>query len=204
MSDLSVLDVPETSVNPEPPPVAVAPVAAPVAAVDEVILDVTIPEQALDHWCWAAIAAGLGEAYGDEPRSQCLIASEVLETSCCPRRLAPRSSCDLPQPIDAVLGTHLRRRFEDPKHRTFAFVRAQISRGFPIVVRIDWNRPGAGHFVVIAGYRDSSEGRFLWVCDPGTGDRSKVQFTRFLSYYRQKGFWDISYETKGRRPVPRV
>ncbi|HYI11958.1 MAG TPA: papain-like cysteine protease family protein [Thermoanaerobaculia bacterium] len=203
MSVLSVIDEPRVSGQPNEPAATAPPLVRAAPAIEDVLLDVTIPEQVRDNWCWAAIAAGLGRAFGDDARSQCEIASDLFEVSCCPQRFAPES-CDQPQAMDRPLGVHLRRRFEDPRHRTFAFVRAQIRRGFPIVVRIDWNRQGAGHLVVIAGYRREGDVRHLYVCDPETGELSKVRFEVFVSYYKQMGFWDISYETRGRRSVPKL
>lgn len=175
-------------------------VPARASAIDEIILEVTIPEQKLDNWCWAAVAAGLERFYGFPEREQCQIVSSVLQTVCCDAGVS-LDLCNLPLSADPALGIHLRRKFTDPKHRTFGFVHAQISRGYPIVVRIDWNEQGAGHLVVINGYRREGKKIHLYVCDPESGKQTKVRFEHFLSYYKEKGFWDISYETKGMRPM---
>jgi Papain-like cysteine protease AvrRpt2 len=186
-----------------PIPAGKLPVKA--SSVDEVLLDVTVSEQIFDNWCWAAVTAGIEQAYGDPERSQCTIVSKVLGKVCCPDEKAP-AACNRPLAMDEPLadGRHLRRRFDHPSHRTFEFVRSRIRGGFPIVARIDWNRGGAGHFVAITGYRREDDLTFLYISDPQNGERLKVRFEHFLSFYQQSGFWDISYETKGTRRVPRL
>ncbi len=167
------------------------------SAVEETILDVRIPRQKFDNWCWAAVADGIAQAYGEPARQQCQIVSEVLgEPSCCSDD-AVVSVCNVPHDMAPALGSHHETTFIDPDHRRFNFIRKEIRAGRPVVVRIDWRTPGAGHVVVIAGYRKKGSIIDLHIWDPRTGERSQVRFGHFVSAYQQRGFWDHSYTTRG-------
>jgi hypothetical protein len=168
-----------------------------VARFEQEILDVRIPQQTQDNWCWAAVALGIAHSYLDFTEAeQCDVARRVLSRACCPDGF--RDACDVPRHLPPALGDH----FAGPtrggtRARSFPFVRECIRAGNPVAVRIKWAGSRTGHFVVIVGYRIAGEVVDLCVCDPWTGRRRKVRYGHLMNNYYEAGTWDQSYETTG-------
>lgn len=169
----------------------------------EKILRVPVPLQQQTNWCWAAVAVGIAEAYGDVGWTQCGVASETKGEECCSAGFG-EPNCNRPHEIIEPLGWHFDVvHFQDdvPEHRTFTFVQRSIDAGRPLVVRIDYQNNTAGHFIVIAGYVRKSAGNALHIWDPKTGLRSEIPFTEVLDN-GVEGLWESTYETTGALPVP--
>lgn len=177
---------------------------APVAA-KQTFLDVTIPKRCQDEWCWAAVAVGVAQAYGDAV-TQCQIAKAVIGKECCPGGMVGTvRSCNKPNDLARALfeaAGHNGPVFEKPKHRKPSFVKDHIDKGHPLGIRIAWLGQESGHFVVIAGYRVAGSDLQLCIWDPKYGTCGEHSLTEMLTDYRGIGVWDTSYETSGKRRVP--
>lgn len=174
--------------------------AAGANAFEESILALSVPKQKLDNWCWAAITEGLERAYGLPARTQCAIVAQTLGQSCCPEG-SNAALCNQPHDLDPKVSSVYRNRFDRADARTFAFIRARIRGGFPVVAQIDWGNRGVTHVVVISGFRRIGRVLDLFVWDPHTGTRSIERFERFEVAFRDIGKWIVSFETQGRRIV---
>jgi len=168
---------------------------------EEVKLDVTIPAQQQTNWCWSAVAVGIADAYHDAPADvttddrQCRLASSVVGFECCP--VGTVSNGNVPQELDEPLRPNLdAKRLEDAL-KTPQCVRDNIRRGHPIAVRLRSDINGAGHFVVIYGYRSVGSTFMLHVQDPHGAILSEEPFDEFLNNRQQSMSWHVSYQTKG-------
>ena len=160
----------------------------------ERLLKARVPEQKKTNWCWAAVGLGVMDGYGTSGgASQCSIASRVLGRDCCPYG----GGCNKPAHLPPALVPHFASAFDSPAHRTIEFVMQEIDGHRPIAVAISRQHGGAGHAVLITGYRVTTTGTFLWVCDPWKGTRKQWRWEAFLSNYEQNGAWDCSYTTTG-------
>lgn len=163
----------------------------------EKILDVSIPAQTLDTWCWAAVAVGIAAAYnGGDPEKQCSFVGKVINSNCCPARDHSKDECNKPRDLCTALPQHILQELDDPKHCTPEFIKSQIDAGHPVVARIDWKGDPLDHLVVITGYRETVNDFFeVYVQDPDTGAQSRERFLHFLYNYRDLGQWKRSYVT---------
>ena len=159
------------------------------------ILRVSVEEQYRTNWCWLAAGLGVAQSYGTaRTRTQCLHAGRILSMECCP----DGEGCNDPGDVSDALEGHLNEPVIDSKgHQTMDFVREEIDRGNPIAVRIHRRDAGAGHFVVIGGYREESGFSYVRVCDPESGLASDWAFEMFRDHYTQNGYWHLSYKTDG-------
>jgi|SRR6185436_1483528 len=159
------------------------------------ILDVKVPRQAQDNWCWAAVSVGIRRAYRGSRMLQCEVASRVLSLVCC--RAGTEPACNVQRRLGRALAPYFQRPvLSTPRSRSFDFVKEQIDKGHPIAVRIAWSETGAGHFVVISGYYEDDGIRDVFVCDPFLGGRGIPHpFKQFRNNYNQSGKWDQTYIT---------
>jgi len=170
---------------------------------EQKILDVIVPKQVQDNWCWAAVAVGIATAYGDKNVFQCDTAAHVLNTVCCPA--GKHDACDKPHTLAEALNlkSHFQAQLNNANSRTFPFVKENIDKGHPIAVRIDWKEGKTGHFVVISGYRVIGNVPEIFVCDPFIGGRGiPVPIKQFTTNYQTLGSWDLTFQTIGTQPVP--
>jgi hypothetical protein len=179
------------------------------AEVDSVILNVTIPKQGQDNWCWAAVAIGIDAAYGENTRTQCSVASAITGIECCPGNSQPGrvGACDEPRALPRALDKHFREELTDathPGHKNPAFVKGEIDVGHPVAVRLASAGSQAGHFVVIAGYSVAAGGALnVRVWDPATGSASDERFEEFRINFKQFGEWERTFTTRGDPAVGR-
>ncbi|HEX6095601.1 MAG TPA: C39 family peptidase [Thermoanaerobaculia bacterium] len=159
-------------------------------------LGIRVPAQELDNWSWAAVAAGVIRHY--EPNTsvkQCEIASQALGKDCCSANGLP--VCNVPYSIVNVLESR-KLLATNIGPAAFSLVKKEIDEGRPIVAMIALPS-GGGHFVVIAGYRQSAEQGYLGIQDPYTGDLSIVAYDLFLNNYKNFGRWVETYTTQSPR-----
>lgn len=161
------------------------------------ILDVKVPRQAQDNWCWAAVSVGIRRAYEGSATRQCEVAERILSIPCCPA--GTKKGANVQRPLAPALRPYLKRPvLQDPRSRSFEFVKEQIDRGHPIAVRLAWrDGGGAGHFVVISGYHEHDGIQDVFVCDPYLGGRGiAYPYEQFRNNYHQLGAWDLTYRTE--------
>lgn len=170
------------------------------------VLDVNVPQQAQDNWCWAAVSVGIRRAYERAATLQCDVARRVLGRVCCPA--GTNGGCNVQRTLAPALLPYLEGPvLADDASRTFEFVKQQIDRGRPIAVRIAWSEAGSGHFVVISGYLDDGDVQDVFVCDPFVGGHGiPWSFEQFHSNYHGLGRWDLTFRTTpvNGAPVPEV
>jgi hypothetical protein len=185
-----------------------ATVAQAAALLDQKFLDLTIPRQHLDNWCWAAVALGLHDAYRDTGQTQCSIASRVLSLVCSTDgcvTFEPR--CNQPWTLPIALASHFLQQLtlqSFPNHRSFPFIRDEIKKGNPVAVRVAFEGQLSGHFVVISGYRRRNNDVDLRVWDPKVGMWTDERLSEFLLNYKQCGGWERSFMTRGDFRVPEL
>ena len=178
------------------------------------ILKIEIPRQEANNWCWAAVAVGIGKAYGDIGLKQCRVATMMLADrqpplQCCSGESA--GDCDVPMSLNQVLSLPDHDHLDGPvlPVKDFDFIKEEIDNGHPIAVGIqrlstdDPPKPAGGHFSVITGY--------LLVNGNGTGPKQFVYFDDPIAsrgvrplasfHVRSDGEWVRTYKTKGDRRV---
>jgi len=182
------------------PPLFVAHSGNPVNVAE---LDITIPQQIVDNWCWAAVTAGLEIAFGVQPaRAQCQVVTDVLQSGpCCPDG-EDVNRCNVPHAPQPALRDLFDRRVEEAEGgTTFLFVRREIlERGLPVLANVGFSEERVGHLVVISGFRRVGLRVTLIVWDPYTGERSTEPLVQFQQSFRDIGRWRASYRLK--RPTP--
>jgi hypothetical protein len=169
---------------------------------NEAEIDLVIPQQLLDNWCWAAVTMGLETAFAVQPpRSQCRIVTDVLATgSCCPEGTKV-VRCNVPHAPQPALRGLFRERVDAPRGTSFPFVRDEIvHRRLPVLANLGFRTGRVGHLVVISGFRRVGSAVTLIVWDPYTGQRSDEPLRQFQQAFRDKGTWRASYRLQ--RPMP--
>jgi hypothetical protein len=170
------------------------------------VLSVTIPKSADTQWCWAAVAVGIAKAYQDQDpkwNEQCEVATRVKKaTTCCPA--GDYTDCNLADFLPPSLEEHHDSTPIDPgENKTFEFVVASTKSGYPLAIRLGVENDDAGHFVVIAGYREDDDGvRQLWIGDPEEGLRNLADFDKLLTPSTTERYWTDTFRTTGDQKVP--
>lgn len=174
-----------------------------VPLVTTVELDLEVPQQSLDNWCWAAVTAGIEAFFGiQSPRAQCRIVTDVLGTGqCCPEETADVHRCNVPHaPQPALRDLFLERIERRDGGTSLAFVVNEIAeRQLPFLANLRWNDARVGHLVVISGFHRVGPAVTLIVRDPYTGERSEEPIRAFRQAFRDKGSWRASYRLQ--RPL---
>lgn len=166
----------------------------PVGEKETYVLDLALQRQELEHWCWAAIAASLGDYYGLRHLSQHEIAGTLLGLDCTGIREDPhaRARCDATAMLDEALKLVGCFSHWSPGRPAFERIQAEIDTGRPVCLAVDW-KTGGSHYAVVTGYSTGS--RELFVEDPLLGP-SVQQFDAFPAHYRGTGgYWRGTYWT---------
>jgi hypothetical protein len=164
---------------------------------DAVNLDIVVPQQIVDNWCWAAVTAALEEFYDVQPRrAQCRIVSDVLGTgSCCPDGV-DIIRCNVPHAPQPALRDLFETRVEAPAGTSFSFVESEILAGVPVLANLGFSDGRVGHLVIITGFFHGADDINLIVQDPYTGEESAEPIRRFRRKFRDKGRWRASYKLR--------
>jgi hypothetical protein len=161
-------------------------------------LKLFVGQSILTRWCWAAVAVGVANFYGDYSKDQCVTASLAFHEppkTCCPNG----GNCpNTTQYLSDILGIHHDGLAQKAVDRTLSFVKSRIDAHHPVPIRMKNDRD-EGHYMVIAGYCVNAlleERVALW--DP------RYVFSRpihcplqtLLTGYDAGWTWDYSYLTK--------
>jgi hypothetical protein len=159
-------------------------------------LGLSVPIQADDFWCWAAVAFGVASFYNQKPLMQCEVAAAVLSTpeqkfDCCGSNANCRSDAELETAL-AVQGNLL---CKSGGSGDWPFIVASIAAGRPIAIRIEWQNKTA-HFVVIFGH-GTEQSQNVSIADPlHEGMRSQTLKKLKTNYLSLHGRWDGTFQTK--------
>jgi hypothetical protein len=156
-------------------------------------LDLSVPHQEQNNWCWAATSDGVAHYYDSGSTwTQCQVANSTLGRSdCC--GAGASGACNVPWYLDQALTTVGHFDHVAGGAAAFQTVDTEIDGGRPLGVRIGWSG-GGGHFVAIGGYRELPN-QYLHVEDPWYGP-SDVAYTTLQSSYQGNGSWTHTYWTK--------
>lgn len=157
------------------------------------ILPFNMEAQLKTNWCWAATAKSVSRFYSRlTPWTQCKIASQELDKSCCDTPTP--SDCNVPWYLDKALSRT--QNFVSYKSGTATFneIKEQLNQGLVIGTRIGWNG-GGGHFMVIYGVSKILTNTYLYIDDPIYG-KSVLTYNQFATNYQGAGTWTHTYFTK--------
>jgi hypothetical protein len=164
------------------------------------ILDFRMQSQTQINWCWAAVAASIGDFYDQSMKwTECVVANMFLNLTCCCGEgfgsIVP-SECNVPAHLSHVLpNVCFTKRLAHAV--PIELCQRQICDGYPIGAHITWHGGSVdfGHFVVITGY--DLDANTLVVQDPGPSlDRAEVDYDVCLTNYLAVGAWDRTYYTR--------
>jgi papain like cysteine protease AvrRpt2 len=158
-------------------------------------LSAAVPDQDSRFWCWAAVATGIADFYGNAMLQQHLVAAGVLGRSCQPRGAAP-PNCDCAGSLESALCyTDNLAGATIPGTVSLATIISAIDAGRPVCARIADH--STGHFAVITGYGASSH---LHIDDPWLKDQfpSYAHFVKGYCNYK----WTATYMTKSHLETP--
>jgi hypothetical protein len=157
----------------------------------------TIQTQEQPKWCWAAVAASVGNflGTGDQDWQQCDVAAHCLQAAadCCEHPNDFNTDCEL-EP--ALKYTHCLARPVVNGRLSMADVVREIDGRRPICLRMRWfsDDPRApAHFLVIFGY-DLARGS-VDVADPEDGTTGPQALENFPGSYNGGGEWTATYCT---------
>ena len=174
---------------------------------NQIILDYTISDllfssqvlsfnmelQTQSNWCWAATSKSVSAFYSAfSPWTQCKIASEELDESCCDSPVP--GACNIPWYLDRALTRT--NNFVSYQSGTITWnqVKDELDKGLVVGARIGWNN-GGGHFMVIHGVSKSLGVEYLHIDDPIYG-KSTLTYDQFATNYQNSGSWTHTYFTK--------
>lgn len=141
-----------------------------------------------DQWCWAAVAATVGDFKDHIVWKQCGIAERTLnDPACCQPGL-----CNRPAQLDAALAAVQHFFSAASGSVEFSRVQEEIDADRPIGVRIGWTGGGVGHFLTVIGYNELETE--VIVADPKYGE-SAIPLTTLQSSYKALGMWTDTYFT---------
>jgi len=150
--------------------------------------------QIKSQWCWVAVALSVDHYFSPNSTwTQCAIAKQVLHPAeCWCGQPYTNETCDKAAHLEAAL-TVVQRPFTPlPGAVAFEKIRGEIDSARPVCVRIQW-QGGAGHFVIISGYRVlKSQLRQLVVLDPLFGP-SLQDDDAFRRAYLLSGQWTDTF-----------
>jgi hypothetical protein len=142
--------------------------------------------QEADHWCWAAVAQLVEQAYSSTvtqaniathhvsrhtPGALCTALDPATPSASCGNNCA--AACNSPHRLSIVLSERGRLNGVQRSRPPFNEIARIIDGGLPVPVRIGWNGGLDGHFVCVVGYADDGNGilnvEVLDPLDPGMG-----------------------------------
>jgi hypothetical protein len=157
-------------------------------------LSFTMQPQQQTHWCWAAVSSSTSVFYlSSSTWSQCRVVCTALnDTTCCSNPTSPQ--CNQDGYLDQALTVTGNLSSWAAGQLGFAGVQAEINSQRALALRIGWNG-GGGHFIAVAGYKDTGIQQTVDVKDPWYGD-STIPYNTLLSSYQGSGTCTHYYYTK--------
>jgi Papain-like cysteine protease AvrRpt2 len=159
------------------------------------ILNYLTQKQALDYWCWAAVASSVSFFYNKNQQGllQGQIGGSLIGSICgnisTTNNKVVDPSCNTPRDISNALKITGNLAWDVNRALTFNEVVGQINAAFPICCQIYWPINNHSHFVAIYGYQNNN----VIIGDPESGVCT-LDFNDFLSY--RQGQWIRSVGTQ--------
>jgi hypothetical protein len=156
-------------------------------------LAVTLEQQALSNWCWAAVTSAVeyfyGEAYAAE---QCAVATTFLMTPCCPP--GPDTQDNPQNSVYNVLTALGNNAASGGVLGPIAYSQftAEIDAGRPACGIVDWDS-GGSHVLLLAGYTTDGD---IWIDDPASPGLRMLPWASFCALYGDDGHWNHTIKTK--------
>ncbi len=170
------------------------------------ILDFQMEPQKRSRWCWAAIAAAMGQFYQTSRWTQDQVAGALLGFDC-----SALEGAQSDQDSEAALlgqsdAYNVNRKLDEALKFTnsyshwslgkplFERIQLELDAGRPPCVRIEWYNGGA-HYIVVVGYNAHTQEIFIE--DPRAGF-SRQRFASFPREYGNDGgvwtetFWTVA------------
>jgi hypothetical protein len=156
-------------------------------------LDLIVPLQEQDKWCWAATSDGLSHYYDSGSTwTQCKVANAALSrTDCC--GTGASGPCNVYGLLDTALTSVGHYDYMVAFAADFQAVESEIDAEHPLGVRVAW-AGGGSHFVAIGGYGELPD-NYVHVEDPWYGS-SDVAYDTLKSGYQGNGTWTHTYWTR--------
>ena len=150
--------------------------------------------QTESNWCWAATSVSVSRFYwAASTWLQCKVAGlELHAGNCC--HTPTSAPCNVPWYLDRAL-TRTNNFVSISGPLTFAQVSAEIDAGRPVGARTGW-LGGGGHFMVIYGYSEDTDGTQYFDIDDPIYGKSHLKVTEFSASYQGSGTWTHAYITK--------
>ena len=157
-------------------------------------LNMTVPDQIKDEWCWAATCAGVREAFEQVAHEPCQLAGEVLNLACC----SDPDICNRAMFLSVAL--ERLGYFVPPIEEQLSFdaIAEQIANDRPVCCFIDYGT-AIGHFIVISAIDPGSQS--VGILDPApSGPHSTPRFLPLESLQAGygNGRWRETYRTQPR------
>ncbi|MEP1354229.1 MAG: papain-like cysteine protease family protein [Tateyamaria sp.] len=176
-------------------------------------LQLTVPVQQRENWCWAATTVGVNHFYDPQSgRTQCDVVNRRLgRDDCCVSNNGPLpAACNAQSGLTLPLYEACHHRVTYANQLSFTEVVAEIENDRPVCVRVVWYQGlGDGHFLVITGYIKGESGEIADVMVEDSYHGPSIHtFEAFQRFYRttvqtpegqelpQDGRWTHSYCTQ--------
>lgn len=159
------------------------------------ILNYLTQKQALDNWCWCAVASSVSFFFNKNQNGfqQGDIAGKLINSICSnistTNNNAPDPSCNVAGDLKDSLNFTGNFAWDLERALSFNELLDQINGFFPVCCEINWPVTGLSHFVSIYGYQNNN----IIVGDPDFGI-STVDYNSFLNY--RQGQWIRSIGTQ--------
>lgn len=156
------------------------------------VLSFDMELQTQSNWCWAATSKSVSHFYSAfSPWTQCKIASEELDQTCCDSPVP--GACNIPWYLDKALARTNNFVSIQSGTITWSKVKEELQKGLVVGARIGWSG-GGGHFMVIHGVSKTNGVEYLHIDDPIYG-KSTLTYTQFATNYQNSGTWTHTYFT---------
>jgi Papain-like cysteine protease AvrRpt2 len=126
------------------------------------------------EWCWAACLEMILKSRWSDAPSQCELAGDAFDVEGCCRSPADRL-CNRPLPVWRIAGElanyGIPYVFHESRVSEERLVE-EVTRNRPVLLglQFDWSDGGtSGHAVLVVGWDENQDGRFLIVHDPARG-----------------------------------
>ncbi|SDY25842.1 Papain-like cysteine protease AvrRpt2 [Evansella caseinilytica] len=141
-------------------------------------------KQEKSQWCWNASGVSILK-YKDRSVSQCNFFKRTKGTSTCYNTTASTSE------VRKSLLTYLVNSSYYSGHLTWAALKAQIDKNYPVYVSWKWNSNSnnTGHAVVAYGYYTALSTNYVYYMDPADGVKTSMAYSKFVGGSTSDRIW---------------